>query len=513
MPRKTIALLRVSTEAQAGPDRGGLSSQRRACEQIATANSLEIVEEVTLEGVSGASVLSDPRFSALLQRLQDPAIDGVIVAELSRLMRPERFSDYEILEAFRSSGKKLFTAEGVRDVREFGGRLLSVLQAELAAYERQQIKERTRRGREEKRRQGKRAEGLVGMPRGVRFDPGTGEWSYTYPEADRVRRAFDLWLESEGTLPFAEIGRRVGLSSGSWAIRNVLGQPLYKGVYRVDRRWVNGKPEPRQPHEIYEKRVLDPPLVSTHEWDRAQKLLEARGPKRPPRRDPDAHDGTYSGFLECADCGSHLWMHPASRRVTSSGATSVQAAAYTCPGTPSKKCRTGFNSHRLADPRIDSALEARLGSRGTLRRLIDESLAEAETVAKADCGAMTRRLTELENSKTRAKDAYMEGAFDLPELKKRLALLDAEIAAVQQLQESQEEPIEVSPAIVRDLVDVFSSWRDLGRDEKRSLLRAFRIRIRVEKRAQRRLSVASVRLGVFRDDFSIYKKMKRLGIE
>ena len=81
MARKVIALLRVSTEAQAGPDRQGLPAQRRACERIAEIHSLEIAEWVELEGVSGASVIADKRFTRFLQRLQDPAIHGVIVAE------------------------------------------------------------------------------------------------------------------------------------------------------------------------------------------------------------------------------------------------------------------------------------------------------------------------------------------------------------------------------------------------------------------------------------------------
>lgn len=50
------------------------------------------------------------------------------------------------------------------------------------------------------------------------------------------------------------------------------------------------------------------------------------------------------------------------------------------------------------------------------------------------------------------------------------------------------------------------------------MIRDFRIRVAIQKlpapKGKRRLlEVASVRLGVFHDDFSIYKKMKRLGIE
>ena len=110
---KAIALLRVSTEAQAGPDRQGLKAQRRLCESIAAQHGLELVESVELKGASGASVLFSPRFGDLLRHL-DPRIGAVVVAEFSRLMRPERLSDYEILKALRASGKALFTPDGKR---------------------------------------------------------------------------------------------------------------------------------------------------------------------------------------------------------------------------------------------------------------------------------------------------------------------------------------------------------------------------------------------------------------
>lgn len=54
MKRKAIALLRVSSDAQAGEDRLGLPAQRRKCERIAETNGLDIADGdwVTLKGVS-----------------------------------------------------------------------------------------------------------------------------------------------------------------------------------------------------------------------------------------------------------------------------------------------------------------------------------------------------------------------------------------------------------------------------------------------------------------------------
>ena len=238
---QAIALLRVSSEAQAGPERQGLPAQREVCERIAAAYGLQVVRWVELEGVSGAAVLAEPRFARVLDDLRAGRARAVIVADFDRLFRRGRFSDYAILDAFAETKSVLYTAGGVYDPGEDAGALMSVLQGELSGQERRRILERTRRGRERKHReQGIRAEGTVGMPRGVRFDPKRG-WSYVFPEAERVREVFRLWLEKEGSLPFAEIARRTGLGSGSssnrsWAIRSILRQPLYKGVYRVDRR-------------------------------------------------------------------------------------------------------------------------------------------------------------------------------------------------------------------------------------------------------------------------------------
>src|SRR5213594_3394158 len=145
--RRAVALLRVSSAAQAGPDRQGLPVQRSTCERIAAAHGLEIVEWVELEGVSGAAVLSDERFASLLRRLQSPSIDAVIVAAFDRLFRRGRFSDYAILDAFAETQTRLFTADGELDLAEESGGLLGVIRGELAGMERRRIVERTKAGR------------------------------------------------------------------------------------------------------------------------------------------------------------------------------------------------------------------------------------------------------------------------------------------------------------------------------------------------------------------------------
>ena len=423
-------------------------------------------------------------------------------------MRPEDPGYYSIFRRFRDSETVLFTSSGPKDYRR--DRLLMMLEAEIAALERDRIAERTRRGREEKRRQGKRAEGLVGMPRGVSFDLATGEWSYVWPDAERVREAFKLWLGSDGRLSFGEIARRSRLvgpdyAEPSGAVRRVLQQPLYAGLYRVDRRWKGGKPTPRQEHEAYELQVLDPPLISKREFDRAQELLKQKQARHVPRSSHEDQVGTYAGFLECALCGASVWVVRDSKRY----------GGYCCGNARHEKCPTGQTSTRLADPQIDQALQARLGDLETLRRLIEKSAEEALRGAEAPPAETARKISHLHNQKERIKDAYEAGAYDVLELKKRLGRIDGEIGLLDELLKSQPQSVEVDPGLVAELVEVFTSWRDLPRSDKRELLSAFQIRVRVSRPKRGVLSVDQVVVGVagFPDSLTIYKKLKRHGLQ
>lgn len=213
MKRRAIALLRVSTEGQAGPDRQGLPAQREACQRIAAAHGLEIVDTLELEGVSGAAVLSDEQFTGMLRRLRAGEVQAVIVAAFNRLFRRKQFADYAILDAFRESGARLYSGDGELDLSGESGGLLALLRGELAGIERRRIIERTTAARRRLRRErGIRAENPnVGMPRGVAFDSDTGTWRYVFPEAEAIRDVFRLFLGGERNL--AEIHRRTGVGA------------------------------------------------------------------------------------------------------------------------------------------------------------------------------------------------------------------------------------------------------------------------------------------------------------
>ena len=63
-----------------------------------------------------------PLDSRLIDLMQSPDIHGVVTREFSRLMRPENFADYALLQAFVDSKTVLYLPDGPIDLASKSGR-------------------------------------------------------------------------------------------------------------------------------------------------------------------------------------------------------------------------------------------------------------------------------------------------------------------------------------------------------------------------------------------------------
>ena len=194
---KAIELIRVSTEEQAGDDRAGISAQRAANRKTCLQYGLEVVRTIELADVSGAAVLRAPEMQELLKLIREPQIHGVVTREFSRLMRPENFEDYFLLQAFADSGTLLYLPDGPIDLGSKMGRFLGTIRAAIAGLERSEILERIFSAKEEKRRKGEHPQSWITLPFGVGYDKARG-WFYK-PEAEKVREAVRLFLSGESS--------------------------------------------------------------------------------------------------------------------------------------------------------------------------------------------------------------------------------------------------------------------------------------------------------------------------
>lgn len=125
--------------------------------------------------MSGAAVLQTPEIQELIELMADPQIHGVVCREFSRLMRPENFIDYGLLQEFANTNTVLYLPEGPIDFSSKIGRFMGLLRGGVAGMERTEILERIWSAKEEKRRAGGFAQSRNCLPFGV--DYSSGKWS------------------------------------------------------------------------------------------------------------------------------------------------------------------------------------------------------------------------------------------------------------------------------------------------------------------------------------------------
>jgi DNA invertase Pin-like site-specific DNA recombinase len=150
-PPRMLGYVRVSTEEQATSGLG-MADQRKALEQEADRRGWQI--EIVVDAGQSGSTLERPGLKTALEQLARREADGLIVAKLDRLSRS--VIDFGLLlEWFDEIGARLVALDLGVDSSTAGGRLVANVFAAVAEWERDTIRERTRRALGALRAQGR----------------------------------------------------------------------------------------------------------------------------------------------------------------------------------------------------------------------------------------------------------------------------------------------------------------------------------------------------------------------
>lgn len=476
MNRKCIELIRVSTKRQAEAGKESIPTQKEINRRTAKTFGLEIVRSIEITDVSGAMILTSPEMQELLRLIQSPDIHGVVSYAFNRIMRPENFADFAILQAFLDTKTSLYLPDGLIDLTSKNGRILGVFKATMAGEERIDFLQRMWDVKEEIRRAGQVPQSHITIPDDVIC--GEHGWRYK-PEVEKIRKAFQLLLS--GNLTFASIARKVGLHPRTLAVK--LQNPIYTGWRVIDQRRDPSpaahrvKPDGRQadrpkikrkPEEVIRVRVIQEGIISEEEFQRAQLLIETKR-RRHWRAQPHHHRYTYNGFLVCSQCGEPIY--------TKVGYTDY----YACKGrVRQKSCHTIYMRRDALDSKLDRLFSVRLTDEDFLSGLLEQI---EQRSSQNDSPQRIERLTSgiqgLEQKRTRVMDAYFEGDISTVDRKDRVAKIDREIETMRDLL-FKETPL---PSLSLDTVSKafasFCEFEYLERDDKRQLLSALAPEIRV----------------------------------
>jgi DNA invertase Pin-like site-specific DNA recombinase len=479
MSKRVIELIRVSTEVQAGDDRASIPAQRTINSRTARLHGLEIVHSIEYWDVSGASVLASPEMQDLMRRISSPDIHGVVAREFSRLIRPEDFTDYALLQHFSDTRTILYLQDGHPiDFSNRTGRFVGTMQAAMAGMQRLELLENVWNAKEEKRKAGGFPSSRVCLPYGVGYEEGRG-WFYE-PEAEKVKEAFRLLLSGEPS--YVSIGARVGIDPCS--LKVMLRNPIYTGWRVIDKkrdmspaakrtkaggRQGDRAKIARAPEDVIRVRVIDEPLVSEEDFARAQQIMEVRRGRHWKAR-PDFHRRFgYNGFLTCAACGEPIQTG------------SMKADYYVCKGKRQfRKCDSPYMRRDALDPALDSLFARRLTEEGFLRKLAGEMKKRSESDPDLkSAGRIEAELERLGVKRERVKESYFEGFIGKAERDERMAAVVREESKALELLGRLRPAATLTASDLAEAFLPFFEWEFLARDDRRRLLSTIVPEIRV----------------------------------
>jgi len=475
MSRKVIELIRVSTEGQAAADKASIPAQRAANRRTAELYGLEICKSIEISDVSGAAVLQAPEIREMIEQMRSPEIHGVVAKEFSRLMRPENFDDYQLLQHFADTKTILYLPEGPIDLGSKMGRLIGGVRALFAGVEREEIRERVWGAKEAKRKRGENPQSDITLPYGVGYNKDLG-WYYT-PDAEKVREAFRLILA--GNISYNDIGDRTGIAPS--AVRIILRNPIYTGWRVIDHKRDTSpsasrtKRDGRQgdrpkilraPDEIIRFHAIDEGLVSQADFEQAQQIMDTKK-KLHWRTNPEhVSPYAYHGHLSCAECGELVYTYSNAR-----GGKYYVCKAKQSPKSTDHKCASTYMRREPLEAQLDLVLGTRLTDPTLLQDLVQEYERRMEDpISIAARARLEIEASSLALKRERVLSAYFDGVIEHTERDAQLASIRAELKVNEGLIAQHTQTEHTTSDVLESICSTFHDWEFLNVAEKRRIL-------------------------------------------
>lgn len=297
--KRAIIYARVSTDEQA--EKGySLQTQVEQMREYAKQHGMEVACELRDEGQSGAK-LNRPALDELRRLLELKEADAVIVFAADRLSR--NLAHLLILrEEFNRAGVELHYTNRGKSQDTAESRLLENVEGVIAEFEREKIRERTRRGKIAKAKAGKWV-GTGRAPYGFRQVGKGADARLEIDEAQAaiVRRIVDMFLGRNGYEQMSI--RAISQQLFAQGVPTAYGAPA-RGWWRdVLRNLLKG----RELVGIFVRygSVLEFPelaIIDRATWDEVQAVLEQNKHRQASNR---RYEYLLSGFVKCT-CGYKL---------------------------------------------------------------------------------------------------------------------------------------------------------------------------------------------------------------
>ena len=488
---------RVSSERQ--EKEHTIGSQVEALRAYAVQHGMDIVEEFTDEGYSGAR-LDRPALDRMRDLAERRGFEVLLTYCTDRLARKFVLQALILDELERFGVKTMFLEGGAAD--DPLSKLMHQITGAVAEFERAKITERYRRGKLYRARCGEIVSpdvpfGYVKIPRS---DGVSAHADIQEAEAVVVRRIFDQYVK-EG-LTVRQIAKRLTLTrvptprnGGQWswsAVDRILHEEAYIGTYYYNRKHcvpidgAYGKKRQRFKCTVRPKEewipISVPPIIDVATFQAAAgraRENEAFSPR-------NLQEGGYvlRKLVRCGRCGGSCSALTSKQTY---GGTVHRSHYYGCVRATSgflKQERCGQRriradvldelvwedvSTRLQNPAL--VLDAYQDHQTRRDSSTDEGATEKDDRIKEQIKVANRELSRL-------LDAYQGGALELPELQKRRQLVQAKIELLNREQDvlrkmaaEHKSAIDINASLTEFAALVSGSLTRISFENKQKLLR------------------------------------------
>ena len=487
---RAVVYSRVSTDAQ---EREGtsLDTQERASQEYVTGNGWIPMESI--KDTCSGSTLDRPGIERLRILLRQGAVDVVVAYAVDRLSRNQNHIGVLLDEVERGGAQLQFVTESFEDTAI--GRFILAARGFIGEVEREKILERTTRGKDEKARAGKIAQGTGRGIYGYRYIQTTGHREINEDQAVFVKSIFNRFCLGDGISRIATDLNREGIptfTGKSWhplTIRRMIMNETYTGhtVYRrtraeVGRNPKTGKKRRRVVFQSESNRIeipgATPAIISAETFAAAQEIIQ--DPQRRLKGRP-TRNYRLRGHLRCLACGTPMvgqsmsggrYAYYRCRRSYAGNFEKTCESKYV-PGAPLEKKVIDQIIEILADPNRILAEAKDFSERGTN---------ESEKIA------VNEELKTIEKQQRKLADLYVAGSLPQnildaksEELNQRRLRFEAESKSLLALQPGIVDFELLSTTLPATATRIKQWVLEASEDDMESILGALRIQVTASK--------------------------------
>lgn len=426
--------IRVSTTEQANEGYSIAAQEERLINYCKAKDYL--IDDIYIDGGYSGSDLDRPEMNRLLRDIEDKDTDIVLVYKLDRLSRSQKDTLYLIEDVFLQKNIAFVSMQESFDTSTPFGRAMVGILSVFAQLERENIKERTMLGKEERAKEGLWGGGID--PFG--YDYIDGEL-IPNANAEIVKKAYKLYLEGYGT---PTISKKIGGIDRS-KVRAWLLAPVYAGKIAHAGKIYPGN------HEG---------IVDWETFLKVQEVMEYRSKKR----GKPVTVNVLAGIVKCKQCGA---LYGARK-----GNLYYYLSCYSRTGyVPEMVKKKGCKNRNWRLDKLTKLVQNEL-----FELIYDKDYLNEKAISKKEdkinIELLEREIKELDKKIEKIMDLMLDEDLRIDSFKNKLLEMNNRKNTLIELIKTSKEKEEDKNILLDETIETIKdSWQDLSIEKKNELLR------------------------------------------